>query len=272
MKGVRPQGYTIVEVMIVLAVSGLMFVIAANFISGKQERASFTSGVNEMAARLDDMIQQVTDGQYSDIPLTCNFTGLATTITPGNPQGQGTNAKCVFLGKILHFQEQATAPDSWPAGDNLSHYEVLSVAGGRIDSTTLMPITVLATAKPTAAHDINKQQIVPQSLDVNKITINPGNVTNTSAFGFFQSQGTSDGAGGIKNGAQTVIMYYLPALPASSTTSTAETKVTAALGATTVDICLTDGKQYATISLGANGNKLATSLKRSGTTKPATCL
>ena len=48
----QPFGYTIVEVMIVLAVSSAMFLIAANFINGKQERTAFSQGSNEMVSQL----------------------------------------------------------------------------------------------------------------------------------------------------------------------------------------------------------------------------
>lgn len=52
--GKSPLGYTVVEVMIVLAVSGIMFLVAANFINGKQQKTSFANGVNEMASRIQD--------------------------------------------------------------------------------------------------------------------------------------------------------------------------------------------------------------------------
>ena len=65
--GKRPLGYTIIEVMIVLAVSGVMFIIAASFISGKQESTAFTEGANEFASQLQQTIAEVADGQYSDV-------------------------------------------------------------------------------------------------------------------------------------------------------------------------------------------------------------
>ncbi len=64
-------GYTIVEVLVVLAVSSFMFVIAANFINGRQERASFASGSNDLASALRNVLNQVADGHYSDVPMTC---------------------------------------------------------------------------------------------------------------------------------------------------------------------------------------------------------
>src|SRR4051812_28553600 len=102
--GKLPLGYTVIEVMIVLAVSGLMFVIATNFISGKQAKTSFTAGSNELASKVQDLIGEVNDGKYSDIPLSCSANiGGPTSVSDGAPDAetQGTNPQCVFLGKIL---------------------------------------------------------------------------------------------------------------------------------------------------------------------------
>lgn len=117
MKGVKqPLGYTIIEVMIVLAISGLMFLIAANFISGKEESTSFTEGTNEFVTDMQSVINQVTDGQYSDISFQCVSSGGTLSFPSGG--SQGTNPACVFLGKFLYFPQgqtpQITTRFHWP--------------------------------------------------------------------------------------------------------------------------------------------------------------
>src|SRR4051794_6940104 len=113
MKGVKaPSGYTIIEVLIVLAVSGVMFIMAANFIDGKNSRTRFQQGSNELGSRVQSVIEEITDGQYSDIPFTCNSTSSSITIT-GTPQQQGKNYDCIFIGKIIHFS----------VGGNQNRYE-----------------------------------------------------------------------------------------------------------------------------------------------------
>ncbi len=268
----QPLGYTILEVMIVLAVSGVMFLIAASFINGKQEKAAFTNGVNQFASTIQDTINEVTDGQYSDIPVDCSFNGTTTISAGTNPNNyiQGQNAPCVFLGKVLHL--------SYLGGQ--SNYEVLTVAGGRVDNLG-NPITNLTGADnadpkvviPTP-DSLTIYGTVPQGLDVNNVLENGS--TNSYAIGFFQTQGTSDGEGGLQDGPQTVGMYYINGLDSSAnktfTFSPTYPLSTYLTPATSVDICLSDGVQYADIKLGdsgSNASQLSVSVVKYGTSKPA---
>ncbi|MGC1176893.1 MAG: prepilin-type N-terminal cleavage/methylation domain-containing protein, partial [Candidatus Saccharimonadales bacterium] len=191
-KNRRPLGYTIVEVMIVLAVSGVMFLIAANFINGKQARTAFSDGVNEMASQIQDTIQQVSDGKYSDIPLMCTFDGTHTSVVSGGSK-QGTNSTCVFLGKLLRFGPQGTQ----------NVYDTISLAGGRVDGGTV------AGADPRVIDDLVVHQNLPQNLDVTNVKVNGGG-SGSETIGFLQSQGSIDAtSGSLNNGAQTIDMYSL---------------------------------------------------------------
>jgi len=255
--GNRPLGYTIIEVMIVLAISGVMFAIAADFISGKQAKTAFTEGTNEFASQLQAVIAQVTDGQYSGVPYTCTVTGGVLNITTGVGQ-QGTQSDCVFLGKFLHFYE----PNNKPA------YEIFSLAGARDGTQLYCPISCTGTPvyptpiKPPSPADPTLQEIVPQSLDVKSVnvTTSSGSIT-TYGIGFTQSLGTSETSGGglqnYQTGAQTVGLVYSPNLTASDATETSAAHaitndVEAANSAT---ICLTDDTRYAEILIGdSNSN------------------
>lgn len=269
MKGVKaPFGYTIIEVMIVLAVSGFMFLIAATFISGKEEKASFTQGVNEMSSRVQDIIGQVNDGQYSDILLNCQFTGGKTTF-PGGSNAQGTNSGCVFLGKVLHLSEGS-------ASDN---YEIFLLAGGRVSGNN--PITNLASADVKVIDNpsslIADMQIVPQSLNISNVTISPNCGASSTSYGiaFMQSQGSLDSVtGDLQNGTQSVAMYCVQNLNAHADQTSAIALVNGGsnlLPAQSADICLTDDLQYAEIIIGSNNNQLTVDVKRDNTTKPPTC-
>jgi len=259
-KNRQPLGYTIIEVMIVLAVSGIMFLIAATFINGKQERASFTAGVDGMASNIQDTIEQVTDGQYSDISLNC--TGPPTdpnNSVLGTP-GQGTNPSCVFLGKMFNF--------IGPLPNNT--YNVLSVAGSRLDSSG-NPATSVADASPAVICSLAlNSQAVPQSLQIERITIN-GDLTGNT-IGFFQGLQGQGGGGPstLPNGSQIVQLYYYSGpqvgCPGSGLLSGSFQL------AQSVDICLTDGTQYADIFLGTTSNsQLNANTQIDGTTRPASC-
>jgi hypothetical protein len=242
-------GYTVVEVMIVLAVSGMMFIVAANFINGKQAKTAFNQGVNEMASRLQDTIEQVTDGRYSDIPLNCSVVGSSLNFS-GPTKGQGKNQDCVFLGKIVHFY---SADGSGQPQD----YETFSLATART-ATTLVGTTNIP--------NLTTHGTVPQRLNIVSMSVKtngfPATEITVYNIGFAQGLGVSNGAGAYKSGAQTVGLVYATNLNKSSTGTGLH--VVSAQSAT---ICLSDDKRYAQISVGddtANNNQLIVKVKMLG--------
>ncbi len=272
----RGCGYTVIEVLIVLAISGAMFAIAAQFINGRRERSTFTAGVSEMASRIQDTIEQVTDGQYSDVSINCTFAAGVTTIVGGGV-GQGTNPGCVFLGKVLHFAENSSGVGTWPASEDGAHYEIFSIAGGRQNAG--VPVTALTGptgADPTVIDVLTKQQIISQSLLITKVTVSGVGGTNHFGIGFFQGQGGLDVNGNFNNGAQPVKLYYLNGVSASAMSSTAVGQVNLGPGSNLlpvtgkVDICLTDGEQYANLEIGTNNNLLTVKTIRYGSV--ASCI
>ena len=257
-KNREPLGYTIVEVLIVLAVSGLLFVMAANFISGRQGKTAFNQGVNEMTSRLQGMVNDVSDGNYSDLPASCAFNGTNTVTNSGGAgPPHGENPQCVFLGKLIHF-----------TGKIPTHtYEILSVAGGRLD-TAGKPIVNLngpnnADPKVLADYVIIKSD-VPQQLEVKKVLVNDGSGNVESyAFGFFQTQGSFDSKGRVASGSQSLQIYFLnsndvgPSQDAFRIRTlydlddSGQGKITKAQSAT---VCIEDGQRFARIQIGADGS------------------
>ncbi|HVV25454.1 MAG TPA: prepilin-type N-terminal cleavage/methylation domain-containing protein [Candidatus Saccharimonadales bacterium] len=228
------NGYTIIEVMIVLAVSGVIFLAAVNFVNGKQERTAFSSGVNTMASQIQDVIEQVADGQYNDEPITCGQTGAGTlNITVGTgAAAQGTQPTCVFLGKSLTFASGTT-----------NTFSVYPVAGLRIDGSG-NEITNLSSAQATRVGSLITTQDMSQNLSVVGISTG-GNYTAARQIAFLQSLGQAgDAAGVLGDGAQTVALYY-------GANSSNLSSITQSSG---ISICLTDGTRYGTIDIGLNSN------------------
>jgi len=255
--GTRPLGYTIIEVMIVLAVSGLMFVIAANFISGKQQKTAFTQGTNEFAAQIQTVVSQVTDGQYTDIPFTCTSDGSNLTID--NAVVKSANPDCVFMGKFIHFNE----------GGDVSKYEVFSLAGARTaDEYKDALITPIISNGADPDFDLTTHQIVPQSLEVRKISVTVGTVTHNDVhgIGFVQGLGSTDDNGYV-TGSQTISMVYAPNLTTGDANEeTAQAELTHGASTSpvvtinTATICVTDGTRFAKILLGGSDTNSASQL------------
>jgi prepilin-type N-terminal cleavage/methylation domain-containing protein len=255
-KNRQPLGYTIIEVMIVLAVSGVMFLIAASFINGKQEHASFTEGVNQMASNIQDIIEQVTDGQYSDIGLTCTSPDLnapmpTVSVNSSAISNQGGNHDCVFIGKLLHFY--ISGGTTYP-----ENYEVFSLVAAR---------TATGPDNATSGSVLTSQAAVPQSLEVRKMTVS-GATTNN--IGFVQSQGNQTNLiNGSTNGSQTVKLVNTSGL----SSATADPANLGTINtATSALICLSDGTQYAAIDVGDNNDsQLSANVAMYGTTVGPAC-
>lgn len=264
--GRRPFGYTIVEVMVVLAISGVMFVIAASFIAGKQAQTAFTEGTNELASRLQATISEVNDGQYSDIILHCTLGATQLNFDTSIQQQTGTNAPCVFVGKFLHFSE----------GGDSTKYETFDLAGARcVASVTGQCVTTLdgppAVTAVELGDDLTTHDVIPQGLYISdpvnntpvQVTDTNGVTHNVYGFGFAQSLGVPDGRGGFVSGGQTISMIYSDSLGSSGLQE--DMAASALIGtlkpASSATVCVTDGTRYAQILIGNNDNQLTAAVK-----------
>ncbi|HSW85616.1 MAG TPA: type II secretion system protein [Candidatus Saccharimonadales bacterium] len=296
-------GYTIIEVMIVLAISGVMFLIASTFINGKQEKASFTQGVQDMASNIQNVIEQVQDGQYSDIPVNCKYNPY-TTLFPTNTthqtgvsNGQGTNTKCVFLGKLLDFGHDSSVPTP------VFTYKIYTLVGGRLDANGNPLIHLNANypnksgnienADPRSVDTLTQIHNNPQSLYVRDIWVkdstsgvvnaDPGfNSGGTPAnpkcvsswtFGFFEPQSSPDsisiqylwswGNNGLTYGQNSALdnrsqLINSPGLGGGGM-----------FNADWVQMRVTDGVQFADIIIGDNNNQISVNIKMDGSAVPS---
>ncbi|MEK7594127.1 MAG: prepilin-type N-terminal cleavage/methylation domain-containing protein [Patescibacteria group bacterium] len=294
MKGVKkPLGYTVVEVMIVLAVSGVMFLIAINFISGKQERVSFQQGSNELVSRIQGIVEEVTDGQYTDIPISCGINAGGSLTITGTPSAkQGQNLNCTFLGKMLHFMGgSSTDADS-------TNYEVFSLAGARLIQTGIdkdKPVASLPDTNMTPIDDnvssvtgvtLTRQYRIPQGLlirDTKIVDTNGTPWTGNYAFGFIQGLGTSgvDAVTGVangtyKSGAQSLSIIFNKIIVARQTQAVAANNIKADSShtGTAKYVCLavTDETRWALVRVGSdssteNGAQLSVSVQPKGVIK-----
>lgn len=141
-QGGEASGYTIVETMIFLAVTAMLFTSALTLISGRQATVQFAQATRDAQSKFQDIINQVSSGFY---PTTGSFTcsanplGTAPTFDVTTPSKQGTSNTCVFLGKVTQLG----------VGSDGDHYNVISVASRRVDSIGL-EVNSLDKAKPTA--------------------------------------------------------------------------------------------------------------------------
>jgi prepilin-type N-terminal cleavage/methylation domain-containing protein len=261
-------GFTIIEVMVVLAVTGFMFLAALEATNGQISQATFTSGLSQLASQIQDGADQVENGSYSNVPLaTCVPPGIGSTMGvqvsfPNGSAGQGSNSHCVFAGTLFQFV---------PAGSS-GDYEQLSLAASRTcpngaplvlycyDEPTPFGGTGIGPIEPNP--NLTVQNSVPDNLTIQVMgytdTISghhyllTTHTTGTNVlFGFVQNFGLGLGQSGSQG--SPYIVYY--SASSSLSPASADNAVNGANLAQASEVCigLSDGQQYAEIDIGASG-------------------
>lgn len=199
--GEQKQGYTIVEVMVFLAISGFMFIIAASFVSGRQATAEFKQGMNSINDQTRQVINDVSNGFYpsnSDFPCHANAAG--PPLFSGTNAEQGANQGCVFLGKVIQFSLDA----------NPSDYAVYSIAGrqnvGGVNTAAPASFVQAQPRAITAPTDLTQINHIEWGVRVTNMYNGAPNPSNEiGAVGFFGSFNASS-----QGSSQTVTAVAIP--------------------------------------------------------------
>lgn len=273
------------EVMIFLAISGFMFIIAATFVSGKQSKAEFRQGMNDVNTQVQQVINDVSNGFYpsnSDFSCTAAASGLA--IGTGSSTTQGGNKGCVFLGKVIQLGISST---------NGVKYGVYTVAGSQFANGA-------ASGNPPA--DFN--EALPKTVDYGGSSPNLTQIkdlqwglsatkmfdggTPISGVGFMGSFASQTG-GSLDSGSQTVNVVVIPSTPTApnvsaggATEAQMVTAINSINGITDANqrphpnilMCFDGGRgEFGSLTIGGSGNsqKLATSIQISVGSPPPGC-
>lgn len=113
----KSQGFTIVESLIVLAISGALFAALALMVSGQQAKARFQSSMTDISSKLQQQINEVGSGFYPDsLGFSCQRSGNTVGVTfSASGSTQGTNDQCILLGRAIMFAMPGTDPEQYKA-------------------------------------------------------------------------------------------------------------------------------------------------------------
>ena len=248
------NAYTVIEVMIFLAISGVMFLIAATFINGKQARASFHNNVNNLQILLETAINDVENGSY---PALNNFQCIgnpAASSSPSfsavGPKNEGQNLDCFFLGKTMNL-------------DSDGNYTIVSVAGNKTDSSG-NAVTLLNTIGKPGAFPVAIAQGTDVSGNLSGLSVpkmctdyTSGSKIVSYGFGLIGSLNANAGAAGSSGSTVSPGLYAYGSggLPDHTTGSAADPYASQIDDAHTlyqVIIYVTDGSRYAALKIGDN--------------------
>jgi hypothetical protein len=152
-----PQGgYTVLEVMLFLAISSIIFALTVTAFKGQYSSNEFNASMNDVASKVKQYIDEVENGssgstanfETSNVKCSVVPSALAANgrpkLTPGSGSDLGTNSDCVFLGKAIHFNK--TAPYN-------SFIYVYPILGRRLYNSggETVPVDTLAASNPEPA-------------------------------------------------------------------------------------------------------------------------
>jgi len=259
--GTESQGYTILEVMIFMAISGLMFVIAAGFVNGKQAKTQFRQSMNSIAADVQRVIDDVDNGFYpSGQDFNCKAVAGNLNISAGSSK-QGENLDCVFMGKVIQFGV---------TGGNEGAYNVYSIAGLHYvpSSGNRIPTSFIEAKPKVIGFNTTEHNIFSGSEKVTKVTSSGAPI---NGIGFFSSFGTYASGVSLQSGSQNVIVVKIPGpgvLGESETSMVTdiESQVTNPanqISNPNIGICVDSGSgQFGKLTIGGTSNqRLTTSVK-----------
>ena len=193
----KKHGFTIVEVMVFLAVSGLIFLIAAQFINGKQTQVEFTQGMNNANLIVRAMIDNVANGNYpwpSHAYLQCNggspagFTSYATQ--------QPVSVGCSMIGEVM-------APETNGNPYEYSLYPVVGCQYASCNNVSQVQPTTLADIEPNVVSQMIQSSNWPGEVKINSMyVVSTSGHTSAGAFGVFATLPQDSGGGILQNGSQ----------------------------------------------------------------------
>lgn len=244
-------GYTIVEVMIVLAITALMFVSIALSFQGKTQKTEFEQSVRDLESRILQVTSDVSNGYYSNTAFTCtgNPGGGVVSVVVGSAK-QGANDNCIFLGKTMAFTD--------------GKVNIFSVVGRQftlgINSSS---VENLAEALPIGVAAGNEDYAYKFGLNIASV-IDPSSGNNYAALAVISQLGGAVGSSNPLSGSRTLQLYGVRGSVVGDDLTAAAARVSAA-NLVPLDsgarLCLVGGyNDNAQIAIGDSGNQVTTNL------------
>lgn len=261
--GKKARGFTVMETLIVLAVTGGLFLAVAATLSGRQQRTQFEQAINDVRSQIQQVVNDVGTGFY---PSLANFRCTAGASGPVIVSGsidQGENAGCIFMGKVIQFRVNGTDPEE---------YRIYSTAGLQ-RTTTGDEVATYAQARPRVLSPSTSSPSVPDITEKKKLQFGlttlwmRNGAANIGAVGFINKLATYS-SGSIVSGAQQVDVVPVNGTSLNATQLAGAQSINANLQTSTpnpangVTMCFVSGgtNQSGLITIGSNGRQLSVTL------------
>lgn len=274
-------GYTVVELLIVMAVTAVTAVTAFLVVNGQQAKTEYSQAVRDFEIKLADIANDVSKGYFPSLGNNRQCTApenqpLTISTAPGSV-AQGSSSACVFGGKVIQFN---------PGGDD-TRMRVITIAARRTTraNKTVTSLSQLQNDDIDAVWDLNENVSLSHGLRARSITIFPatGPGTGIGSIGFMSGFGSLSSNNVTLSGAPKTNLHGV--LNTSLTGQTEGLFRTAlrnpanyrqpdgGAGSRGIEICMEHGRggRTALFSLGNTGRQLTTTVRTAPLNGPAVC-
>ena len=212
-KNRRQKGYTVIEVMIVLSISTLLFAGVVAGYNRQNSKTQFTNGVRDMENKIQDILNDVSTGFY---PQSTNFSCIRSGsppvpfINPGGSSEQGTNQQCIFLGKAVDIND-----------GSMDAYTIVGLRNSSADETKL-PININEARPRTIRSSIEgtySNIVLNASIHIQRIITSSLPHQNSAGFAVVSGFGNGDKGGAGATTSQVAIARINPSYNFTTGTS-----------------------------------------------------
>jgi Tfp pilus assembly protein PilE len=148
----RPLGgYTLIEVMMFLAITSVLFTVSIVAIRGQAGHTEFVTSMSDINVKMQQWVDQVVNGYSSNdsTALNAQYQCLLDAqqypqLTIAGGKERGSNYECVFLGKVIQVNTENNF------SNRLYAYNVLGRRASLV-SGVQESVSALADSKPIAA-------------------------------------------------------------------------------------------------------------------------
>ncbi len=230
------RGYTIVEVILFLAISGSLMSIAFIGFNTRQQNTQFSQSMREIESQIADVFNDVSNGYFP------NRGGLQCTIVSGRPQlsvsGSSTTLgaydDCVFLGKVIGFEEDRMF--------------IFTIAGNNDERWADDPL-------PTVLPPLDQQKEYRWGVRYLPPTTSPAGVHPTDLIGAVNGLAETGNTGVVFTGAGPQRLSNFDNYLRSITSYDApDTAINGQIDRKVICFVRADGRQRAMIEVGSDGN------------------
>lgn len=241
----KQTGFTIVETLIVIAVTGALFLSTSLLVSGQISRYHYRSSMFQLQSVIQSQLNSVQSGYFPDSALKKCDDSILDDINL-----LGTSTDCVIVGKKLTLLKEDESPD-------VGHPTTIKIETIGMDPLKIPLKTSDINEVNTKLKILNTQDIViPGGLEYNKganptltspVTNNGDEIIIYALYSSAFSTNTNATAAALKSGAQQVTLYAVDLTPLPNSVNQV-----GRVG------CFTDGSRYGSIVFGNSNSGFVT--------------